>query len=777
MHKIDTDGAVAGAFVDKDPVNSIPGTIVDAAWLNAIQTEITSVIEAAGIVLTKGQNDQLLAALGSIGVHAVDTLAALRATTGTGTRAVFMKCRATPGDGGHGPFVWQAGDQSANVTADPQAGIYVPPDSDITGASGAWRRLYSVAIDAKWFGAVGDGTTDDTSALSAAFAYAAASAQGKVKLFPSVYRIGSAVALSSNLDIDLNGSTIKHLGSTLHAMFTGSSLTDVSIRNGIIDGDQSNVSIYTAGRWDRIEAIEFTDCTDVTLDSLEITAHRGQAVYFTGCTRFNINKCYIHDCDNWAVVGKSSTDVVMTKNHVATVYTHGLYVDGTTSPGSLRVRMMDNTVLGVKHDASYTDSGVGLSVHSSGTPVEETQDVQIVGNVAKACESMGFSLTATNNATTTNGKMTVFGNLSEGHTSNVGIGFEIICSNALVANNIAKNNKYGATVQQSDNVTFSNNEFIASSSSQIGLIASPAGATDEVTGLTVIGNTFIGGTGFQVSATAAPHEDFNISDNTFIDTEYSVLMQSAVTRFLVANNLVNYGSATAGRGPQVVGIGSVLNNDITANTTNHGVVVGGASTSIIIQGNTVRQGTTGIFNNSAVTRMVLGNNDVAGATTAHNITGVTTLVDLGGNSWNLAAAAPTTMTWHAGQRVYNSAPAGGESNGWVCVTAGTPGTWVPFGVLNSVSADKGDAAATLTVLSSDITNRWLTPLTADRAVTLSTTGAWNGAKFRIVRGAGATGAFNLNVGTGPLKALSAAGQWCEVEFYGSAWILTAYGTL
>ena len=90
-----------------------------------------------------------------------------------------------------------------------------------------------------------------------------------------------------------------------------------------------------------------------------------------------------------------------------------------------------------------------------------------------------------------------------------------------------------------------------------------------------------------------------------------------------------------------------------------------------------------------------------------------------------------------------------------------------------VSADNGDAAATLAAGQSAPTQRWATTLTADRAVTLSTT-AWTGAKFRIVRTGG--GAFNLNVGTGPLKAL-AANTWADVEFTGSAWMLTAYGAL
>ena len=101
---------------------------------------------------------------------------------------------------------------------------------------------------------------------------------------------------------------------------------------------------------------------------------------------------------------------------------------------------------------------------------------------------------------------------------------------------------------------------------------------------------------------------------------------------------------------------------------------------------------------------------------------------------------------------------------------------VPHGDGN-VSANRGDADVTLVWQQDASTQRFNTALTALRTVTLSTTNARTGAKFRVVRQASATGAFNLNVGSGPLKALTAASQWCEVEYDGSAWVLTAYGTL
>jgi hypothetical protein len=138
-------------------------------------------------------------------------------------------------------------------------------------------------------------------------------------------------------------------------------------------------------------------------------------------------------------------------------------------------------------------------------------------------------------------------------------------------------------------------------------------------------------------------------------------------------------------------------------------------------------------------------------------------------------SAPTAGTWRRGEKAWNSNfQNGGGVPGWICVTAGTPGTWIPMGQVPFVFGNQGDADATLTVGSSFTSNYWQSPLTANRTVTLSTTGAFSGARFRVTRTAGATGAFTLTVGG--LKALS-AGQWCDVEYTGSAWILSAFGSL
>ena len=47
------------------------------------------------------------------------------------------------------------------------------------------------------------------------------------------------------------------------------------------------------------------------------------------------------------------------------------------------------------------------------------------------------------------------------------------------------------------------------------------------------------------------------------------------------------------------------------------------------------------------------------------------------------SAAPTAGTWDLGDVVWNTAPTAGGKVGWVCTTAGSPGTWKQFGDINS----------------------------------------------------------------------------------------------
>lgn len=64
MERITT--STDGQFHDGDPFNGVPGTVVSAEWLNSVQEEIATVIEAVGMTLDSSKHDQLFKAILSL---------------------------------------------------------------------------------------------------------------------------------------------------------------------------------------------------------------------------------------------------------------------------------------------------------------------------------------------------------------------------------------------------------------------------------------------------------------------------------------------------------------------------------------------------------------------------------------------------------------------------------------------------------------------------------------------------------------------------------------
>lgn len=56
--------------------------------------------------------------------------------------------------GRSGEFIWDSSNRSLSVTSDVQQGIFVPPASASTGASGAWVRVHTGVYDPLWFGVI-----------------------------------------------------------------------------------------------------------------------------------------------------------------------------------------------------------------------------------------------------------------------------------------------------------------------------------------------------------------------------------------------------------------------------------------------------------------------------------------------------------------------------------------------------------------------------------------------------------------------------------------------
>lgn len=95
--------------------------------------------------------------------RAFATIALLKAGTarfdGETVEVTSYYAADTP-DGGGGRFKWDASTSAAD-----NGGTIIAPDA---GGVGRWFRVYSGAVNVRWFGAKGDGVTNDTAALQAA---------------------------------------------------------------------------------------------------------------------------------------------------------------------------------------------------------------------------------------------------------------------------------------------------------------------------------------------------------------------------------------------------------------------------------------------------------------------------------------------------------------------------------------------------------------------------------------------------------------------------------
>jgi hypothetical protein len=164
-------------------------------------------------------------------IDAVDTLADLKATTppSSGSAIIFMIGRTSAADGGEGTFIWDDSDLSTEVTVDSQSGIYVPPNSDTSGSSGAWVRNNVTAVVPEMYGAVGDGSLDTVpvqAALDSGFS---------VNGIPGKnYRVvGLTLDGSSPIVFDLKGAELSTTSTT--TILTVNNAAHI-IRNGVFYG-------------------------------------------------------------------------------------------------------------------------------------------------------------------------------------------------------------------------------------------------------------------------------------------------------------------------------------------------------------------------------------------------------------------------------------------------------------------------------------------------------------------------------------------------------------
>lgn len=556
------------------------------------------------------------------------------------------------------------------------SGFLDPPISTKVGKG-------ELVINVKDHGATGDGVTDDTAAINSAKAAAA----GRILWFPAGTYIVSTMSIGASIDfMGEPGSVIKQKSGTNNFFITPNA-ANVTFRVSNITLDQNNAGQTTgsgkflfnmtqAGATAEFRNVTFKDFCEGALrivgDRVSTTreALRVYSCKFRGGTEstsgtYNTFTIFAADASELTVCDSDFDHrLSIVAQGIPAVTVAATIVD---SPDYTEVTVRNNRFKG--YGRFTVGSGIGVIdsyawatrmevtgnkfVESRVTPIRgkvNAQDGVIHGNIITDSIDMGAG----------------FGNgisLVSATVEPVGGNFEISSNiiHGVPGNGIDVSHASG-TVK---NINIHDN-----------IIDSPVGV-----GISVI-----------------RAENFNVHDNIIKSAgAQGISMNSCAGRGRVANNTIS-GAGLAGIqtiGDQTTLDLQIMNNMIDGSTAS-GVTAENLR-SLSLQGNTVKDVVDGGASGQRAYR-VGGTPGTATAQVKNNtaigtfVTGVYSVIGTGivtgfeeGNSWNFqkgyANAAPVAGTYVRGSIVYNTTPVAGGTVGWVCTTAGTPGTWKAFGTI------------------------------------------------------------------------------------------------
>jgi hypothetical protein len=501
-------------------------------------------------------------------------------------------------------------------------------------------------VSVKDFGAVGDGVTDDTAAIQAAV-----SSGGHVKFPPGVYMYSDPIAVPSLTCLYGKGAILR--ATTSRAQFRMDTVSDVTITMLEFDGNKDAYS-YTSG------------------DPFPIHVT-------TGSKRILIENNIVHDAYRvgiycgYGTVGVAPSDVRIRGNTIYNIGDSsdpiGNFGNGVAISAGTDIWVQDNTIVNIWGTGGINIEGVGHifeRIHVEGNHI-----TNVVGDAVNPASSRGIRFDAGNAPVlNANGNHIIRNNFIE-TTAGSGIWVKDMRDYLIEGNMVKGSGVYGIECLMED----------------VGFCK-------------VVGNTVEGYDGYGIAVSSG--EYVNIDDNIIINSNAGssagILYNRSLTQktLSISGNLL---SNIEGAGIRMNAISfNVSNNTFErcglGSGTNHIIQTASGAPALpansfgIISGNTV-------FNSTACRAFISAEGEQFGQRVVVDTNalpqdmqfayyGSSTIAQIVNGFYfnppdvgNPGSAA----TWKVGDKVYAdpSVVTAGGYEGWVCVTAGTPGTWKGFG--------------------------------------------------------------------------------------------------
>lgn len=523
-------------------------------------------------------------------------------------------------------------------------------------------------VSVKDYGAVGDGSTDDTTAIQAALTASKYVTFGDAS---DVYKVTATLNLQDGQVLDFNRATVR-MYTAQTRMFNAVGCENVIIRNGVFIGYKTDFVNSPSS---------LAVCISLGTDSNNMIVENNKFSDFaySPVSTVNYGKVFNFTFKNNRVIGPGATVLDnINKRNCTGITIDGLFI-------SIEENQISDTAQGLivaaeSENVSISNNIIFDIINEHGMYIDAgCQNVAVVGNVVYNTDAVGIKFQWNDSFTTQEPSNLVIANntLFECGLANGGDGISVLSTTTP------------PVTKKLNGCTITGNV--------IRLVGQDAILVRYVRNLTIGNNTILTAARYGIACTdtdAAVIDGNNISSTQF----NGIYHDNTGNNVSITNNVLTApglsGDNTNGNSSGILFAGGTgVGRNIAGNyvygdevKTQYALFYsGGDQTKTRISGNSFLNTNDYPIRLKSPTEALayFGENRLLSFAGSREVSGLSTDLTQGSLLTFFATAAPTTGYWPLGYIVFNATPSAGGTIGWVCTAAGTPGTWKTFGAISA----------------------------------------------------------------------------------------------